>query len=171
MCLHAKSLQLCPTVCDPWTVACQAAPSIGFSRQEYWSGLPCPPPGDLPNPRVEPTSPTAPALQADSLLPSHQGCPDEFGGHTAQFLIAHEMSSPPFLNPSQMKCSPVVSPFHQRNVMTKEGQLSLWTPIRAFSEDDILDSFELPLSCSLRSTWAQIGKRAHLLLPSFLSLI
>ena len=39
-----------------WTVPCQAAPSIGFSWQEYWSGLPCPPPGDLPNPGLKPTS-------------------------------------------------------------------------------------------------------------------
>ena len=39
-----------------WTVACQAPLSMGFSRQEYWSGLPCPPPGDLPNPGIEATS-------------------------------------------------------------------------------------------------------------------
>ena len=38
----------------PWTVACQAPLSMGFSRQEYWSGLPCPPPGDLPHPGIEP---------------------------------------------------------------------------------------------------------------------
>ena len=41
----------------PWTVAYQAPLSMGFSRQEYWSGLPCPPPGDLPDPGVEPESP------------------------------------------------------------------------------------------------------------------
>ena len=46
----------------PWTVAHQDLPFMGFSRQEYWSGLPCPPPGDLPNPGIEPTSPVAPAL-------------------------------------------------------------------------------------------------------------
>ena len=44
--------------------------SMGFSRQEHWSGLPCPPPGDLPDPGIEPASP---ALQADSLLLSHRG--------------------------------------------------------------------------------------------------
>ena len=49
----------------PWTVACQAPFSMGFSRQEYWSGLPCPPPGDLPTLGIEPRSP---ALQEDSLL-------------------------------------------------------------------------------------------------------
>ena len=48
----------------PWTVAHQAPLSMGFSRQEYWSGWPCPPPGDLPDPGMEPRSP---ALQADSL--------------------------------------------------------------------------------------------------------
>ena len=47
----------------PWTVAYQAPLSMGFSRQEYWSGLPCPPPGDLPDPEIEPRSP---ALQVDS---------------------------------------------------------------------------------------------------------
>ena len=41
----------------PWTVAHQAPPSIGFSRQEYWSGLPFPSPGDLPDPGIEPVSP------------------------------------------------------------------------------------------------------------------
>jgi len=41
---------------------------MGFSRQEYWSGLPCPPPGNLPNPGIEPVSPLSPALQVDSLL-------------------------------------------------------------------------------------------------------
>ena len=55
-----------------WIVAHQAPLSVGFSRQEYCSGLSCPPPGDLPNPRTEPV---APALQADSLPLSHGGSP------------------------------------------------------------------------------------------------
>ena len=50
-----------------WTVACQAPLSIGFSRQEYLSGLPCPSPGDLPNPGIKPVSLTSPAL-ADRFL-------------------------------------------------------------------------------------------------------
>ena len=50
-----------------WTVACQAPLFIGFSRQEHWSGLPCTPPGNLPDLGTEPTSPEAPALQVDSL--------------------------------------------------------------------------------------------------------
>ena len=57
--------QSCLTLCDPMDYSlCQAPPSMGFSRQEYWSGLLCPPPGDRPNPGIEPRSP---ALQADSL--------------------------------------------------------------------------------------------------------
>ena len=54
----------CPTLATPWTVACQAPLSMGFSRQEYWRGLPFHSPGGLPNPGIEPGSP---ALQADSL--------------------------------------------------------------------------------------------------------
>ena len=49
-----------------WTVACQAPLSMGFSRQEYWSGSPFPSPEDLPNPGIEPVSPAAPELQEDS---------------------------------------------------------------------------------------------------------
>ena len=56
--------KLCLTFATPWTVACQAPLSMGFSRQEYWSEWPFPSPGDLPNPGIKPRSP---ALQADSL--------------------------------------------------------------------------------------------------------
>ena len=58
----AKSLQLCPTLCDPMDLACQATLSMGFSRQEYWSGLPCPPPGDLSDPGIELAFLVSPAL-------------------------------------------------------------------------------------------------------------
>ena len=51
----------------PWTVARQAPLSLGFPRQEYWSGLPFPLPGDLPNPGIEPEVPVSPVLQVDSL--------------------------------------------------------------------------------------------------------
>ena len=61
---------MCPTLASPWTVARQTPLSMGFSRQEYWSGLPFPSPGDLPDSGIEPRSP---ASQADSL-------PIELGG-------------------------------------------------------------------------------------------
>ena len=67
--LVAKS---CPTLATPWTVACKAPLSMGFSRQEYWSGLPFPSPGDLLDPGIEPRYP---ALQADSLPTELQGKP------------------------------------------------------------------------------------------------
>ena len=57
----------------PWNVTLQAPLSMEFWRQEYCSGVPCPPLGDLPNPGIEPKSPASPALQVDSLLLSHQG--------------------------------------------------------------------------------------------------
>ena len=49
ICMRVKLLQSCPTHCSLWTVACQAPLSMGFYRQECWSGLPCPPPGNLLN--------------------------------------------------------------------------------------------------------------------------
>ena len=59
-----KSLSRVRFFATPWTVAYQAPPSMGFSRQEYWSGLPFPSPEDLPNPGIKPGSP---AFQADTL--------------------------------------------------------------------------------------------------------
>ena len=60
MLIHAKSLQSCPTPCDPMDrLLCL----WGFSRQEYWSGLLCSPPGDFPEPGIKPKSLTSPALE------------------------------------------------------------------------------------------------------------
>ena len=53
-----------------WTIACKARLSMGFSRQEYWSGLPCPTPGDLPNPGIKPVSLTSPALAGRFFITS-----------------------------------------------------------------------------------------------------
>ena len=66
---HFSRVQLFVT---PWTIAHQASLSMGFSRQEYWSRLPCPSPEDLPNPGIESSSP---ALQADSLPSEPPGKP------------------------------------------------------------------------------------------------
>ena len=72
--MRAKShLTLCDSV--KITAPHQAPLSMGLSRQEYWSGLPCPPRGDLPHPGIKPTSPASPALQTDYLPLSHQGSP------------------------------------------------------------------------------------------------
>ena len=73
---HFSCIQLFVT---PWTVAHQASLSMGFSRQERWSGLPFPPPGDLPDAGIKPPSPGTPALQADSLPLSHWESPEHTG--------------------------------------------------------------------------------------------
>ena len=65
-----KSLSCVRLFATPWTVAYQASPSMGFSKQEYWSGLPVPSPGDLPNPETGPGSPT---LEADPLTSEPPG--------------------------------------------------------------------------------------------------
>ena len=82
-------LQLCVT---PWTVAWQAPLSVKVPRQGYWSGLPYPPPGDLPNPGIEPGSLTSPA-QAAVFFTSHLGCLVRW-----QFVkTLHLKFSPPFV--------------------------------------------------------------------------
>ena len=72
-----KSLSRVWLFATPWTVAHQDAQSMEFSRQEYWSGMPFPSPGDLPNPGIEPWSP---ALQADALLSEPPGKPKDVEG-------------------------------------------------------------------------------------------
>ena len=66
---ESEVAQLCLTLCDPVD---QAPPSMGFSRQEYWNGLPFPSPRDLPDPGMEPTSP---ALQTDTSTSEPPGKP------------------------------------------------------------------------------------------------
>ena len=65
--MHAKSLSHIQLFVKLWTVACQAHLSMGFSRQESWDGLLCPPPGDFPNPGIESISLMSPALEVNSL--------------------------------------------------------------------------------------------------------
>ena len=72
---EVKSLSPVRLSATPWTVAYQAPPSMGFSRQECWSGLPFHSPGDLPNPGIEPESPE---LQADALPSEPPGKPPNY---------------------------------------------------------------------------------------------
>ena len=90
-----KSLSRVRLFMTPWTVACQAPLSIGFSRQEYWSGLPFPSPGDLPNPGIEPVSP---ALQTDTLPSEPPGAQHTICRHTHYVKITtviYPKSHPP----------------------------------------------------------------------------
>ena len=74
MCYAVLSLQSCPTLCDHMS---DSAPlSFGLSKLEYWSGLPCPPPGDLGDSGTEPVSPVSYASLTGSLPLSHQGSPN-----------------------------------------------------------------------------------------------
>ena len=74
----------------------------GFSRQEYWSGLLCPPPGDLPNPGIEPRSLMSPALQADSLPSEPPGKP------TRMFIVALFMVAKWFMCPADEQTKPSI---------------------------------------------------------------
>ena len=72
VCVCAQLHQLCPTLCNSMDFSLPCSPSMGFSRQEYWSGLPGPP-GDLPNPRIKHESPV---LQVDYVPTETPGKPD-----------------------------------------------------------------------------------------------
>ena len=72
VCMHTISLHSCPHLMTLWTVAHEALLSMGFSRQGYWSGFSCPPPGDLPDPGIKPGSP---ACRLILYCLSHQGSP------------------------------------------------------------------------------------------------
>ena len=103
---EVKSLSRVRLFATPWTVAYQAPKSMEFSRQEYWSRLPFPSPGDLPNPGVEPGSPT---LQADTLSsepPGGTGLPKHlsnvFKGYNQHLLISGP-SFCPYSHPQREK--------------------------------------------------------------------
>ena len=106
----------------PWTIACQTLLSMKFSRREYWSGLPCPPPGDLPNPGIEHRSPT---LQADSL-------PTEPPRKPATFWIVDKdgglevtcLSLFPHLQWTPFQTSPHITIWHI--VLCCVGRISFW---------------------------------------------
>ena len=70
LCMRAKSLSQAWLFATPWTVACQAPLSMGFSRKEYWSGLLCLPLGDLPNPGIRPAYLMSPAPASEFFISS-----------------------------------------------------------------------------------------------------
>ena len=94
----------------PWTISCQAPLSMEFSRQEYWSGLPFPFPGDLPNPRITPTSPV---LQAEALPSEPPGKPS-LGAAVLMGLLAKLLQLLPtaacaILNKDKFCCPEILS--------------------------------------------------------------
>ena len=100
--VKVKSLSRVWLFATPWTVAYQAPLSMGFSRQEYWSGLPFPSPGDLSHPGIKPRSP---ALRADSLPAEPLGKPKNIGVGSLSFLqriFPTQGSNPDLLHCRQM---------------------------------------------------------------------
>ena len=79
LCCACASLR--PTLDTSWIVTRHAPLFMGFFRRQYWSGLPFPPPGDLPNPGTEPVPPVSLAMQADSLPAKPSGKPSLYAGY------------------------------------------------------------------------------------------
>ena len=116
--MKVKSFSSVQLFVTPWTVAYQASPSMGFSRQEYQSGLPFPSPGDLPDPGIKPGSPE---LQADAL-PSEpplqfssvaQSCPtlcDPMNHSTPGLPVHHQL--PEFTQTHVHRVSDAIQPSH-----------------------------------------------------------
>ena len=75
VCVYVQSLSPVKLFVTLWIIACLVPLSMGFSQQEYWGRLPFPPPGDLPNPGIKPTSPAPYALQVDSSSLSYRRSP------------------------------------------------------------------------------------------------
>ena len=73
--VHSKLLQSCPTLCDPMDCSLPGSSVHGILQAKYWSRLLCPPPGDLPDPGIEPVSLMSPALQAGSFTTELPGKP------------------------------------------------------------------------------------------------
>ena len=110
-----------PLFVTPWTIACQAPLSMEFSRQEYWSGLPFPSPGDLPDPGVEPRSLT---LQADSLPSEPPGKP--FSGINDLILLLFSPLCRTLCDP--MDCRPPGSSVHR----ILQARILEWVAISTF---------------------------------------
>ena len=119
--VKVKVIQLCLTLVTPCTVACQALLSMEFSRQEYWSGLPFPFPGDLPDPRIEPKSP---ALQANSL-------PTELWGKPIRVVSSAYLRLfiflPVILIPAYASSSPAFCMMYSASMLNKQGDnIQIW---------------------------------------------
>ena len=133
----------------PWTVAYQAPPSLGFSRQEYWSGLPFPSPGDLPNLGIEPRSPT---LQTKAfVIVGVCYTPTNYAHVPAQSLSPVQLCNP-------LDCSPPGSspiPPSIRLFSNESTLLTRWPNYWSFSFN-IIPSKEIPGLISFRMDWLDL---------------
>ena len=151
--VKVKSLSCVQLFATPWYVACQAPPSMGFSRQEYWSRLPFPSSGDLPNPGIEPK---CPALQADSTVWAARECPySMLLSHFSRvrlcatpslgFSRQEHWSGLPFPSPTQKKWSvKVKSLSHVRLFATPWTAAYQAPPSMGFSRQEYWSGVPLP---------------------------
>ena len=135
---------------NSWTVVRQDPLSMGFSKQEYWRGLPFPTPGDFPDPGIESPSPVAPALQADSFQVSYQGIPlyllsVQSLSHVRLFMnpwtAAHQTSLSITNSWSLFKLISIESVMPSNHLMLCHPLLwlsSIFPSIRVFSSDSVL---------------------------------
>ena len=131
----------------PRTAAHQAPLSMGFSRQEYWSGLPFPSPGGLPDPGIEPMSP---ALQADSWPLSQGGSPD--GPHPLGWLLFRQREND--------KCWPVVKMWRNQNLCAMSVGMH---SIKCAGTDTMGNSMLVPDKVKLRITvWSSNSTSGHI---------
>ena len=142
-CAPAQFHQFRPTLWTPRTVAHQTPLSMGFSRQEYWSGLPWSPPGDLPNPEIESVSPESPALQVDSLQSHGQSAMNTvIMCDSGVFAFRIGRKRPSMFSSAIDECSPwAVSDVEHHNsfVFGKEGfQIPPLPSPQACSDSEIL---------------------------------
>ena len=124
MCACAKLLQSCLTLCATlWTASHQAPLLMEFTRQEYGSGLPCPPPGDLPDPRIKPTSLLH--LQADSLplVPPVKPVPCYGTSKQSQLFLVYTVEVR-----DGVMCWKVIAEKSRKNVLHAGGQI--WERVR-----------------------------------------
>ena len=116
----------------PWTIACQAHLFMGFSRREYWSVLPCTPPGDLPNPGIEPMSLMSPAL-AGGLFTSSATWEAHAKGASHSIAPVTPEIVPPSVSPSVCPCTGGLHPNHRNPCLLRKSHKPPLTP--ALSQD------------------------------------
>ena len=148
-----------PFSVTPWTVGHQASLSMGFSRQEYWSGLPFPPQGDLPIPGIELVSPPFPALQADSLPLSNRGSP-QLSSYLLNYVKNH-MSLGKDNSPAESQLRP-------QSCTAPTPTLQLYTDLKHTAQLNELNPDQAPdprkwwnnksSCCNLESLWCYISR-------------
>ena len=137
--MKVKSLSRVRLFATPWTVAHQAPPSMGFSKQEYWSGLPFPSPGDLPDPRIKPRSPT---FQADTLTSEPPGKPNYLDANCRLGWCCLPLYPYPIYN------------HHFRNILTTRPRHSRFDCLH-YSLSHGSANYQIPCLCCINLCWVE----------------